>query len=144
MECEFVECDLSNAKIVGVAFRDVKFNHCKLLGLDFDGCHSFGFEVAFDHCLLSHSSFFKVGLNNSSFMDCELVGVDFTEAILKKSTMTGCDLNQAIFDRTHLEQADIQESFNFFIDPEINYIKGLKVSAQSISGFLLKFGLKIK
>lgn len=34
-ECAFIGCDFSMAKILNVSFREVKFQDCKLLVVDF-------------------------------------------------------------------------------------------------------------
>lgn len=57
LDCEFISCNLSSAKLQKTAFKNVKFKDCKLLGLHFEDCDSFLFEVDFEGCLLNLSSF---------------------------------------------------------------------------------------
>ena len=51
---------------------------------------------------------------------CSLKEVDFAEANLMQATFDGCDLTNAIFDRSNLEKADFSTAINYHIDPELN------------------------
>ena len=44
-DCTFVGCDLSMANLANSSFREVKFKDCKLLGLHFEHCNPFLFEL---------------------------------------------------------------------------------------------------
>ena len=59
---EFISCNLSLAKLVDTALREVNFKECKMLGLRFDQCNTLGLAVGFDQCSLNHSSFYKTKL----------------------------------------------------------------------------------
>ncbi|WP_229363575.1 pentapeptide repeat-containing protein [Flectobacillus sp. BAB-3569] len=61
-DCRFVGCNMSLAAINNTAFQGVTFKDCKSLGLRFDTCNPFGFEVSFEGCQLNHASFFKTKL----------------------------------------------------------------------------------
>ena len=49
LECEFLGSNLSLAKLTKTALRDIKFKDCKMLGLHFEDCNKFGFNVYFDN-----------------------------------------------------------------------------------------------
>jgi len=68
VDCEFQDCNLSATKIGGTGLQDVRFNNCKMLGLQFDECSDFLFRVSFDNCQLNHSSFFSNKLVKVSFI----------------------------------------------------------------------------
>ena len=144
IECTFRDCDLSNCKILETAFQDCEFSGSKLLGLLFEVGSSFSFATRFRRCQLDHSSFYQVDLTRSTFVHCSMNQVDFTESNLNGSTLVSCDLSNATFDRTRLEKADLSGSYNLRIDPEINDIRGTKVSINALPGLLNKYGLQIE
>ena len=56
-ECEFFTCDLSSANLKNCSLNNCHFEECKLLGLRFDMCNPFLFEVNFKKSQLNFSSF---------------------------------------------------------------------------------------
>lgn len=143
LECEFDDCDFSNAKLNNTAFQDVTFQYCKMIGLAFNQCKSFGFFAEFNGCRLNHSVFAKMKLNRSVFINSELQEVDFTETILTGSKITDCDLSRAVFEHSNLERADLRGSVNYSFDPEVNRVKGCRFSLPDVVGLLNKYGIKI-
>ena len=117
---------------------------CKLLGVQFDRCSDFLFEVHFENCILNFSSFHNVNLKNSSFKNCTIHDVDFTQADLSALNMLNCDLLNSKFERTTLEKTDFRSSYNYLIDPETNRIKKAKFSKEGISGLLTKYDIIIE
>jgi fluoroquinolone resistance protein len=67
LECEFRECNLSLAKLTKTSLREVKFIHCKLLGLHFEDCNNLVITVALDNCSLDLCSFNKLKLKKNHF-----------------------------------------------------------------------------
>jgi uncharacterized protein YjbI with pentapeptide repeats len=144
IESEFSGCNLSTAKLVKTGFKDVRFKDCKLLGLHFDYCDSFLFEVNFENCTLNLSSFYQVKLKKTNFKNCILHEVDFVEADLSNSIFDQCDLNKAVFENTNLEKADLLTAYNYSFDPELNRIKKAKFSVPAVTGLLHKYDIDIK
>jgi len=144
LECEFNSCNLSTANLLKTGLKNVKFKDCKLLGLHFENCDPFLFEVDFDTCFLKLSSFYKLRLKKTRFKNSDLTEVDFTEAELANSLFDNCDLGGARFERTILEKADLRTSRNYSIDPEINKIKKAKFSIYGIAGLLNKYDIEIE
>jgi len=143
-ECIFENCDLSNAKLVKTGLKDVQFKGCKLLGLHFNDCEAFLFQVGFDNCSLNLSSFYKRKLAKTRFINCSLKEVDFAEADLSNATFINSDLTTAIFDNTNLEKADLRTAYNYTIDPERNKLKKAKLSVSGLCGLLEKYDLIIE
>ena len=144
LECEFNSCNLSTANLLKTGLKNVKFKDSKLLGLHFENCDPFLFEVDFDTCFLKLSSFYKLRLKKTRFKNSDLTEVDFTEAELANSLFDNCDLGGARFERTILEKADLRTSRNYSIDPEINKIKKAKFSIYGIAGLLNKYDIEIE
>ena len=144
LDCEFNSCNLSNASLTKTGLKNVKFKDCKLLGLHFENCDPFLFEVDFETCFLNLSSFYKLNIKKTKFKDSNLSEVDFTEADLTSSLFDNCDLAGARFERTILEKADLRTSRNYSIDPELNKIKKAKFSVHGIAGLLDKYDIEIE
>lgn len=143
VECTFEGCDLSLARIRQAAFRDVAFTDCKLLGLSFDQANAFLFRIAPTRCLLDSASFQRLDLKGTRFMECRMHGVDLSAADLSGALFEECDLQDAVFDATGLERADLRTARGFIIDPERNRLKGARFSESGLGGLLAKYGLSI-
>ena len=143
-ECEFLGCNISLADLTKTGFQGVKFKDCKLLGLHFENCSEFRFDVDFDNCVLNLSSFYKRKLKKVEFKNSSLQDVDFTETDLTGVLFYNCDLTSATFDNTILEKADFRTSFNYSIDPEKNKIKKAKFALPSVIGLLNKYDIEIE
>lgn len=141
--CIFTGCNISLVKLTGTAFKDAEFNHCKMLGVHFEDCHEFFFNVVFDNSQLNMSSFYKRKCRNTQFKNCSLHEVDFTEADCTNLVFYNCDLARAVFSNTILEKADFRTSYNYSIDPELNRIRKAKFSSSGISGLLDKYDIEI-
>lgn len=143
LETKFVDCNFSNANLSQSSFQEVVFKNCKMLGLKFDECNQFNFAAAFEHCKLNYSSFYQMNLTRTRFNKSQLRGVDFIEANLKTTEINQCDLLDARFENTNLEKADLRNSFNYSIDPELNRVRGARFSFPEVIGLLDKFDIKI-
>jgi fluoroquinolone resistance protein len=143
-DCEFTNCNLSLVTSNKTAFRDVRFKHCKILGVHFENCNAFLFSAQFDHCLLNLSSFHKLKLKKTIFRNCSLHEVDFTHADLSGALFENCDLARSLFENTILEKADLRSAYNYSIDPEINKLKKAKFSMEGLRGLLDKYDIEIE
>ncbi|MGO1243358.1 MAG: pentapeptide repeat-containing protein [Sphingobacterium sp.] len=144
ISCSFVDCDLSSAILARTSFQEVKFEQCKMMGLIFDRCDTFGLSFAFESCQLSYSSFFNLKIKQTHFSDSILHYVDFSQTDLSDGVLNNCDLDRATFGQTILEKTDFRTSFNYIIDPENNKINKAKFSLSSIAGLLAKYNIKIE
>ena len=117
--------------IKNTGLKDVDFEACKLLGLNFGACNPFLLEMKFADCDISFASFYKLKLKNTKFNSCKLRETDFVDADLTNSLFDNCDLLGVIFENTILEKANLSTSVNFIIDPEKNKLKKAKQKALS-------------
>jgi fluoroquinolone resistance protein len=142
-ECTFTGCNLSLSKLAHTAFKDIAFKDCKLMGVRFENCSDFLFEVAFDDCMLNLSSFYKRNLKKTHFNNCSLREVDFASADLSNAVFNNCDLAGTIFDSTILEKADLRTAVNYTIHPESNRISKAKFSVAGLPGLLYQYKIDI-
>jgi len=144
LDCEFTTCNLSSAKLYKAAFKTIKFKDCKLLGLHFEDCDDFLFEVGFENCQLNLSSFYKMKIKKIRFKNCNLSEVDFIESDLSNAIFDTCDLTGTRFENTILEKADLRTSYGYSINPELNKIKKARFSIHGIAGLLDKYDIEIE
>lgn len=142
--CKFKDCNLSMAVLAKTSFRNVQFVNCKMLGLRFENCNDFLFEIHVDSCTLNLSSFYKLKLKKMRLKNSSLHEVDFSEVDLSASIFDNCDLLNATFDKSILEKADFRTAYNYIIDPESNRIKKAKFSRNGIAGLLNKYDIEIE
>jgi uncharacterized protein YjbI with pentapeptide repeats len=143
-DCSFVRCNLSLAKLVNTAFREVHFKDCKMLGLRFDDCNELGLSVGFEGCALRHATFYRKKLKNTIFKNTQLQETDFGECDLTGAVFNDCDLLDATFEETILEKADFRTAFNYAFDPEKNRIKKARFSQSGVAGLLQKYNIEIE
>jgi uncharacterized protein YjbI with pentapeptide repeats len=141
--CEFKGCNLSNLYLTRTAFRVVHFTDCKLMGLRFEYCNDFLFEVSFTRCNLDFSSFFQRKLKHTQFSHCSLQEVEFGEADLTGAKFEHCNLSRAVFDQSILEKADLRTAQNFIINPDTNRIYQAIFSLQGLPGLLSNYSIQI-
>lgn len=144
IDCEFKNSNLSLALLSKTALQDVKFNHCKMLGLRIDTCLDFGLSFSFDNCQLNHSSFYGTNIKKTNFLNSQLKEVDFTTCDLTCAIFDNCELNGTVFENTILEKADFRTSYNYSINPELNRIKKAKFSILGVAGLLDKYDIVIE
>ena len=115
-----------------------------MLGLRFDKCDKFGFDIKLDNCTVTYSSFYQTKMRKTLFTNVVFHDVDFTECDLTASVFKGCDLARARFERSILEKTDFRTAINYSIDPELNKIKKSRFSHAGIAGLLDKYDISIE
>ena len=143
IDCTFHHCNLALAVVTDTRFKNVRFNDCKLSGIDFSTCNDFLFEVHCVNCMLDYASFYQKKMMKATFTGCSLLEVDFTDADLSGSIFKQCNLLRSTFNRTNLEKADLSSATNFAIDPENTRIKNAKFSLDGLPGLLGRYQIKI-
>lgn len=142
-ECTFENCDFSGVKVIATAIQECEFISCKMLGINFENCSDFLFQLNCKDCTLDFSTFYKVDLRLSQFTSCQLNQVDFTEANLTGISLKNCELAGTIFQQTNLSNVDFSTATNYNIHPEQNKIKGAIFSNEGVKGLLQSYSIKI-
>lgn len=143
MDCEFIDCNLSMISLVGTSLKTVQFKNCKLLGIHFNACTDFLFQVGFQDCVLDYASFANKKMPKTNFINCSMKETTFIGTQLNNTVFENCNLDNAIFNDSQLSGADFRTAYNYKIDPEYNPMKKAKFSAQGIVGLLDKYDIKI-
>jgi uncharacterized protein YjbI with pentapeptide repeats len=144
MDCEFIDCNLSMVKLPATGLKNVTFKDSKLLGIRFDECEDFLFNVTFINSVLDYSWFTNKKIPKTGFVNCSLKGVNFANCDLTSADFDNANLDGAIFDTTILKSADFSTAYNFRIDPEFNPMQKAKFSVNGIPGLLDKYDIRIE
>ena len=143
IDCEFSNCNLSLINLKSSSLKGVVFKNCKLLGIEFNHCDDFLFEVIFYDCTIDFASFASKKMTKTLFSNCSLKEVSFLNANLFQSKFDKCNLEGALFNDTDLREVNFSTSYNFSIDPEFNKIKKARFASEAIAGLLTKYDIKI-
>ena len=143
-ECTFKTCNLSMVSMSKTALRSVSFIECRLTGIEFQDCNPFLFAIHCEGCPMEFSTFVQMDLKRSTFSDCQLINVDFTGADLSGLELRGCDLYDAIFESTILEDCNFINARNYTIHPDKNKLKGSRHSIHQVRGLLDHYDLIIE
>ena len=119
------------------------FKDCKLLGIAFDACDDFLFQVYFENSVLDFASFANKKMPKTKFIQCSLRETSFIGTKLKQSSFEKCDLSRAIFNNTDLTECNFTTATNYQIDPQFNLLKKARFSLHGIPGLLEKYDIKI-
>lgn len=144
IDCTFLSCDLSMSQIDNTVFTRVKFENCKLLGLNFSVSSRFAFSAYFKDCILNYCHFHKNDLKKTRFDNCTIKEAGFFESDLSLVQFNNCDLSDTIFERCNLSRSDFTTSNNFSISPSDNNVKKAKFSYPGVLGLLNSFNIIIE
>ena len=143
IDCEFYDSNLALTNLTRSILNGVKFVNCKILGVKFDLCNDFIFDVSFEDCILDYSSFVRRKMPNTKFKNCSLKGVSFIETNLKQSFFDNCNLDEAIFLGANLQEVNFTSSYNYTINLQENFIRKTRFSKDGLDGLLRNFDLII-
>jgi len=141
--CTFTDVNMAMCKLNDTQLNKVTFQNCKIMGVNFNLCRRFLFEVGFNNCILDYSSFEKIKMNGTEFTDSSLKGVDFAESSLEKAIFNNTNLEDTIFFKTNLKGADLSLAYNYRISPTQNNLKKAIFSENGLTGLLSEFDILI-
>jgi len=108
-DCIFEDSNLSLIKLDETKIHSAQFNRCKILGVDFTQ--------------ITKCTFSSLDMVESEFIDSIIHQSDFFQAKLVKSCFSGSDLQDTIFEKTDLTEADFSNAKNYAINPLSNKVK---------------------
>jgi uncharacterized protein YjbI with pentapeptide repeats len=147
VDCVFVECNLSNAKIAGSKFLNAEFSHCKMIGINWPEATWLSIaaspQLTFWNSNLNDSSFFGLKLHEMVIQNCTAHSVDFRAADLTRADLTGTDLQESLFGKTILIEADLSGATNYNIDVLDNNVRKARFSRHEALGLLSGFDIEL-
>lgn len=141
-DCTFELCDLANMVPRGLTARDVRFNECKLLGVDWTGIGTAP-RVAFEACNLRYSIFANVDLRRTAFFRSVITEGTFVAVDLTESDFDGSDLTGTTFSECVLRKTDFTRARGLLVDPAKNRVKDVRVSIESAVLLAASFGMRV-
>ena len=129
-QCKFIDSDLTRVKAVGASFHGVRFEHCKLLGVELSNLAA-NPDVFFDECNLRYASFGGLNLRNTKLHRCQLQEASFHETSLIDASFDGSDLSSAAFSRCDLAGADFSNAVGVYFEAAQNCVKGVRIPVET-------------
>lgn len=125
--CRFVNCNLTMFNVEGSSFKEVKFEKCKVAGVNWTLAKWSKFipdaAIAFEDCVLNFSTFLGLALKGLILRGCVAHDVDFSEADLSKADFSKTDLSRSQFRHTNLTGANFATAFNYSLSVTLNEVK---------------------
>lgn len=141
-DCLFDGCDLTRLAPAGLALRGVRFERCKMMGIDWSDLGAYP-DLAFADCNLDYASFVSVKARKTAFSRCSLVEATFVDCDLCEARFSACDFSGARFERCDLRKAAFAGARGLLLDPAANQVKGTAIPAESARLLALSFGFKL-
>lgn len=146
-DCRFESCNLSLVKVRGSLFAGTFFRNSKLVGVNWTEASwpkiKLSCPLQFDGCLLTDSTFLGLSLAGALITRCRAKEADFREADLSKADLSHTDFSGALFGRTNLAGANLDQARNYAIRPADNIIKGASFSMPEAMALLYCMDIKI-
>lgn len=145
IECALEGVDLTLADLTGAEMRGVRFEACRLLGVDVGAWRDegLGLEVVLRDCDLTHLQASELDLRAWTFAGGRAPGATFAGCDLRGVSFAGCDLGGAHFARCDLREADLRGATGYVIDPTANRVRGLRASVPEALSFLGALGIEV-
>jgi fluoroquinolone resistance protein len=131
VDCHFGGCDLSLIDVTDASFRDVRFEECKALGVNWSFAANLPTEplgLDFDGCVLDFSSFMGVDFSGRSIRHCTVHDAVFSRTMLRGADCSGTDFAGSSFKRCDMSEADFRGAKNYVMDVETNRLTKAKFS----------------
>jgi len=139
----FKRCDLGVVKLGGSAFRGVRFEDCKLTGIDWSRAHDLTFEVTFVNCVLDFSAFVGLKLKGLRATGGKAHHVVFADSDMRKVTLKDMDLAGTTFTGNDLRDADFSTCTNLELEPNTNRLQRTKLPLDAALRHLSMLGIKV-
>ncbi|MDO8803897.1 MAG: pentapeptide repeat-containing protein [Elusimicrobiota bacterium] len=146
-DCNFESCNLSLVKLGGSLFSGTAFKDSKLVGINWTEASWPGIKLScplrFESCLLNDSTFLGLSLGGTRISRCQANGADFREADLSKADLTHTDFSGALFGKTDLTGANLDQARNYAIRISDNRVKDARFSMPEAMALLYCLDIKI-
>jgi len=149
--CNFINCifknsDLSLIKLINSSFDEIKFEDCKLIGVDWTKIKQkiLPTIIQFDSCKIDLSSFFGLKLENFTLTNSSAKEVDFREATLLEANFNNTDLEETLFHQTNLRKTNFIGASHYQINFNNNKIEKATFSIPEVLNLLKPLKIKIK
>jgi uncharacterized protein YjbI with pentapeptide repeats len=142
-DCVFEHCDLTRMAPQELGLRGVTFKDTKLMGVDWTdtGPHP---NVTFEGCDLRYASFVKMRLRGTKFLRCMAREANFLEVDLTEADFTDTDLSDSTIKGCTLIKANLAHAVGLRLDPQLNKVKGARLSLEAAVLLVQSFGIVVE
>lgn len=141
--CRFVDCELTTVKLGGSTFNEVRFERCRMMGINFTDLARVILDVGFRECLMDYACFAGMQLSRTEFIDCRLRDADFSNAQLERTVFGGSDLAKANFNHAALLRADLRGAENLSFDPTLVRLGRTRIDLDALVAIGAQLGLDV-
>ncbi len=141
-DCVLEGCDLTRLLPAGLALRGVRFERCKMMGIDWSDLGAYP-DLAFADCNLDYCTFIGLRARKTPFSRCSLVEASFVECDLAEARFADCQLTGARFERCDLRKASFAGARALLLDPAANQVKGTAIPPEAALLLAASFGFKL-
>lgn len=142
-DCVFKSCNLANQNLTNTIFRNVKFEACNLIGINY--CNMKRVEgLSYADCKLNFSSWQSLKLKKMPVLNCQVIDADFSGSDLSESAFTNSILSGTNFNGATLVQADFRGAKDYLFDVRTAKLKGLKLSMPEAMNLLQVLDINVQ
>ncbi len=141
-ESIFHNCNLSNIETISSAFRDIRFENCKMVGINWSSSNSFDRIIIIDS-VINYSVFQNLKLKHFECIDSTANEVDFSEADLGSSNFSNTNLRQTSFHNCNLTKANFKGATEYAINPNFTRITKAQFDLPEAVALLEAFDIKL-
>jgi uncharacterized protein YjbI with pentapeptide repeats len=141
-DCVLDDCDLTRIAPAGLVLRGVRFQRCKMMGIDWTALGAFP-DLTFADCNLDYCSFIGLRARKLPAERCSFVEANFVECDLGEARFAECQFAGARFERCDLRKATFARARSLLLDPAGNQVKGAAIPSESALLLAASFGFKL-
>ena len=139
-DCTFSDCDFTLSRVVDCAFVRVKFERCRLTGINWSEVDKLE-RVSFAGSQLNDTTFIAAKLTACDFSKCVARRASFRDLSLRGTSFRGAELEGSEFVNADLREADFREATGYLISPRENRLEKAKFSLPEATRLLDGLGI---
>ena len=139
-DCTVLDCDLTLSRVVDCAFVRVKFERCRLTGINWSEVDKLE-RVSFSGSQLNDTTFIATRLTACDFSNSVARRASFRDLSLKGMSFRGADLEGTEFVNADLREADFRDASGYLISPRENRLEKAKFSLPEATRLLDGLGI---
>lgn len=141
--CTFNNCDMSLMKLKRTNLKKIKLNSCKAIGINWsDAGNQFTIECIDSN--ISYATFAGKAIKKAMFKNCKAHEVDFSECSLVEANFSNTDLQDSRFVNCDLMAVDFSHATNYYIDVNLNKLKGAVFTMPEAMNLLSGLGIVVQ
>lgn len=143
LNCRFTNCNLANQDLTNADMREIHFESCNLIGINWCSLKRFE-DPCFIDCKLNFSSFQGYKLKKIKVLNCMALDVDFSDTDLSDSQFSNTTLGGANFNKAILINSDFRSAKDYLFDIRTTKIKGMKLSMPEAINLITVLGAEVE